>query len=96
MHREKYVYNIKEKMQEFRKIRKPLRAGNNPLLSKVRKPTIIKSPLLVGRREAHRLRRTKSYHDMRFPKPVYSPRFRSKFSKGGFYLLTSRADTLQI
>ena len=74
--KEKYVYNIKEKMQEFRKIKKPL---NNPL----RKPAIMKSRLLAGRREGNCLRRTKSlnYHDLRYPKPVYSPRFRSKFSK---------------
>ena len=85
MHREKYVYNIKEKMQEFRKIRKPPRAWNNPLLTKVRKPTILRSPMLAGRGEVNRVRRTKSlnYHDMRYPKPVFSPRFRSKFSKGG-------------
>ena len=74
--KEKYVYNIKEKMQEFRKIKKPL---NNPL----RKPAIMKSRLLAGRREGNCLRRTKSlnYYDLRYPKPVYSPRFRSKFSK---------------
>ena len=74
--KEKYVYNIKEKMQEFRKIKKPL---NNPL----RKPAIMKSRLLAGRREGNCLRRSKSlnYHDLRYPKPVYSPRFRSKFSK---------------
>ena len=63
-------------MQEFRKIKKPL---INPL----RKPAIMKSRLLAGRREGQCLRRTKSlnYHDLRYPKPVYSPRFRSKFSK---------------
>ena len=64
-------------MQEFRKIKKPL---NNPL----RKPAIMKSRLLAGRREGGNcLRRTKSlnYYDLRYPKPVYSPRFRSKFSK---------------
>lgn len=63
-------------MQEFRKIKKPL---NNP----IRKPAIMKSRLLARRREGNCLRRTKSlnYYDLRYPKPVYSPRFRSKFSK---------------
>ena len=84
MHKDKYVYNIKEKMQEFKKIRKPLKPRNNLLLSRVIKPAIMKSPVLAGRREGGGLRKTKSlnYYDMRYPKPVYSPYFRSTFSKG--------------
>ena len=84
MHKDKYVYNIKEKMQEFKKIRKPLKPRSNLLLSRVMKPAIMKSPVLAARRERSGLRKTKSlnYYDMRYPKPVYSPYFRSKFSKG--------------
>ena len=64
---ERYCYNIKEKMQEFRKSHRILKAKR---LSK-RRPFKVDNNSEKGSK----------FYKIRHPKPVYSPRFRSKFSK---------------
>lgn len=77
-------------MQEFRKSRpwrlRRVRSLRSPLLPRVRslrrQPSLLINSVLKPQRERG-VRRSKSlnYYDLRYPKPVYSPRFRSKFSK---------------
>ena len=73
---EKYCYNIKEKMQDFPKSQGILRTIS---MKMSRKPL---SMLLKANGRCNERKRTESkYYHLRYPKPVYSPRFRSKFSK---------------
>jgi len=63
-----YVYNIKDKLGDYSK-KKP----QFPIFSKAKKPL-----LSVFRQKEKPVRKSKSYVDLRYPKPVYSPRFRPK------------------
>ena len=64
---EPYCYNIKDKLGNY---------GKKPqfqLFSKAKKPV-----LSVFRHKDKPVKKSKSYVDLRYPKPVYSPRFRPK------------------
>jgi len=69
---ERYCYNIKDKLGEYGK--KP--QMNFPLFSKPKRPSFS-----VFRHKDKPVKKAKSYVDIRYPKPVYSPRFRSKIRK---------------
>ena len=64
---EPYCYNIKDKLGEYGK--KP----QFPNFMKAKRPV-----LSVFKRKDKPVKKSKSYVDLRYPKPVYSPRFRPK------------------
>ena len=49
-------------------------------LDQVHTLTVLVPPVIKRERGVRRAR-SLNYYDLRYPKPVYSPRFRSKFSK---------------
>ena len=69
---ERYCYNIKDKLGEYGRKSQI----NFPIFSKAKKPV-----LSVFRRKEKPVKKSKSYVDIRYPKPVYSPRFRPKVRK---------------
>jgi len=72
MRSEKYCYNIKDKLGDYG--RKP--QISFPTFSKAKKPV-----LSAFRHKEKPVKKSKSYVDLRYPKPVYSPRFRQKTRK---------------